>query len=309
MKRCLTVLAALAACLFLSPAARAETVRDAHGRSVEVTDTSRIVSIGGSVTEILHALSRSDSIVGRDSTSLYPPAALSAPDVGYMRALSAEGVLSLSPTLILSVDGAGPPDVIALLEGAGIPFVNIPDVPTAEGVAAKIEAVAQAVGEMERGAELAEAVRADFQALEQALAGVETRPRAAFVLSMSGGAPLVAGAGSSADSALALAGATNVFAGLKGFRPATPEAVLAAAPQVIVSMRSAAHDPASLAQSPVFAQTPAGREGRIVAMDGGYLLGFGPRAPQAMRELAQALHPGLALPSLPDRPWAAGTDG
>ncbi len=285
----------LAALVFLASPATAE--------EPAVHDSSRIVSIGGPVTEILYALGAQDRIVGRDSTSTYPPQAEALPDVGYMRALSAEGVLSLSPTLILAVEGSGPPDVIHLLDGASVDFVTIPDGPDPKGVAAKIRAVAAAIGEAQRGEDLAAAVEADFTTLEAELAGIEGRPKAAFVLTMSGGAPLVGGAGTSADGALALAHADNVFSGLSGFKPATPESVLAAAPEVIVTMRSPAHRPETIAQSPIFASTPAGRNANIVAMDGTYLLGFGPRAAHAMRDLAASLHPEADIAELPARPW------
>lgn len=292
----------IAALAFLSlPALAEEPASAGH-------DSSRIVSIGGPVTEILYALGAQDRIVGRDSTSTYPPQVNAVPDVGYMRALSAEGVLSLSPTLILAVEGSGPPDVIHLLDGASVDFVTIPDRPDPEGVAAKIRAVADAIGEPERGEELAAAVEADFATLESELAGVAGRPKAAFVLTMSGGAPLVGGAQTSADGALALVHADNVFAGLSGFKPATPESVLSAAPEVIVTMRSPAHRPETIAQSPIFASTPAGRNANIVALDGTYLLGFGPRAAHAMRDLAAALHPEAEIAPLPARPWV-GADG
>src|SRR5690349_12078465 len=91
-------------------------VVDAAGRKVEIADASRIVSIGGAVTEILYALGLKERIVAIDSTSLYPPdAAREKPSVGYMRALSAEGVLGLNPSLVLASEGSGPKETIAVL--------------------------------------------------------------------------------------------------------------------------------------------------------------------------------------------------
>ena len=79
-----------------------------------VKDASRIVSIGGAVTEILYALGLKDRVVAVDATSLYPDEALKQkPSVGYFRALSAEGVLGLNPSLVLAIDGAGPKETVS----------------------------------------------------------------------------------------------------------------------------------------------------------------------------------------------------
>src|SRR5262245_3812762 len=108
--------------------ADAVVIKDAAGRAVEIVDASRIVSIGGAVTEILYALGLEQRIVAVDTTSLYPPRALAdKPNVGYMRQLSAEGVLGLSPSLILAIEGAGPKETVAVLERANVPFVSVPD--------------------------------------------------------------------------------------------------------------------------------------------------------------------------------------
>ena len=104
--------------------------------SAESHKAERILSIGGSVTEIVYALGEEDRLVARDTTSTHPPDAQSLPDVGYMRSLSPEGVLSVAPDLIVAEDGAGPPETIALLNAASIPFVTVPDRYSAEGVEA-----------------------------------------------------------------------------------------------------------------------------------------------------------------------------
>jgi hypothetical protein len=117
-----------AAALSIAPVAHAVTVRDAAGRNVDVKDASRIVSVGGAVTEILYALGLADRIVAVDSTSLFPAEALKQkPNVGYMRALSAEGVLGLNPSLVLAIEGSGPKETIAVLEAATVPLVRVPD--------------------------------------------------------------------------------------------------------------------------------------------------------------------------------------
>ena len=114
-------------------------VRDAAGRAITVNDPSRIVSVGGAVTEILYALGLEARVVAVDTTSLFPPRALrEKPNVGYMRQLSPEGVLGLAPSLILASESAGPKATLRVLEAAAIPFVRVPDHFTGEGIVEKI---------------------------------------------------------------------------------------------------------------------------------------------------------------------------
>ena len=128
-------------------------IRDAQGRNVVVKDASRIVSIGGAVTEILYALGQGERVVAVDISSMYPPEALKTkPSVGYFRQLSPEGVIGLAPSLILATDGAGPKEAVSVLEAAAIPFVRIPDHYNGEGVIEKIRMIAKAVGVENRGA-------------------------------------------------------------------------------------------------------------------------------------------------------------
>ncbi|MBF9196526.1 heme/hemin ABC transporter substrate-binding protein [Microvirga terrestris] len=266
--------------LFCTPPLRAETTR-------------RIVSVGGAVTEILYRLGRADEIVGVDSTSLYPADALKTKaNVGYVRALGAEGVLSLNPSLVLASEGAGPPDALKLIEQAGVPIVRVPDQPSPAGIVKRVETIAQAVGATERGSALVKEIEAGFTRLAEARAGVGRATRTLFVLSLQNGRPLVGGQGTTADAMLSLAGATNVASSLNGWKPLSDEGLIAAAPEAIVMMN---HGPGGAASDPfaypAFAATPAAKSKRLVVMDSLYLLGFGPRTPDAARDLMAALHP------------------
>ena len=150
-------------------------------------DVSRIVSIGGAVTEILYALGMEKNVVAVDTTSQYPPAATHKPNVGYMRQLSAEGVLGVRPTLILAIDGSGPKETLAVLGAAGVPMVMVPDPYTGEGIVEKIRVIAQAAGVVERGRCIATQVRADLNALRQFETGIGKPRRVLFVLSFVNG--------------------------------------------------------------------------------------------------------------------------
>lgn len=263
------------------------------GRHATAAPARRIVSIGGAVTEIIYRLGQDAGIVGVDSTSLYPADALrTKANIGYIRALGAEGVLSLNPSLVLTAEGAGPPDALRLIEQAGVPIVRVPDQPSAEGIVARVQVIAQTLGQPGRGAALIREIEDAFAQLAQARARITRPARALFVLSLQSGRPLVGGQGTTADAMLALAGATNAAASLSGWKPMSDEGLIAAAPDAIVMMDQGpgggGQDPFAV---PAFAATPAAATRRLVVMDSLYLLGFGPRTPAAARDLMAALHP------------------
>lgn len=261
----------------------------------ESTDQTGVLSIGGSVTEIVYALGEGDRLVARDTTSTYPAEAEDLPDVGYMRALSPEGVLSVSPGLILSEEGAGPPETMEVLNSAGVEIVTIPTVETGAGIADKIRRVGKALDVPDKADALAanvEAEIADAQSRAERLAD-ETPKRVLFVLSMQGGRVMASGTGTAAASIIELAGGTNAVTEFQGYKPMTDEAVSRAAPDVILMMdRGGDHAIADevLFGMPAFQPTPAAETGTILRMDGLFLLGFGPRTAQAVTELSEKLY-------------------
>jgi iron complex transport system substrate-binding protein len=266
-------------------------------RAAAAQAATRIAALGGAVTEILYRLGAGGRIVAVDTTSLYPPEALrEKPSVGYLRALSAEGLLAQQPDLIIAAEGAGPPAVLAQLREAGLRVETVTEPPNPEGVLDKIETVGRLAG-LEREAEALETeVRARFADLATRRARIARAARALVVLSVQGGRTVVGGTGSSADGILALAGIGNAAAGLEGFKPMTDEAIVAAAPDAVVMMQNGPEPPKSesiFAPGTALGQTPAAARGRLVAMDGLYLLGFGPRTPEAATDLMRALYPDL----------------
>lgn len=272
------------------------------GARAVTQDANRIVTIGGSITEIVYGLRLQDRIVGLDTTSVYPPEALKkAPNVGYMRALSAEGILSLQPTAVIAVDASGPPAALKLVADAGVPIAMIHDEPSADGVVAKIEAVDGQLGASDRATRLAAETRARFDLVQAMRLKVAKPKRALFVLSLQNGRPMVGGRGTAADAAIRLAGAVNAADGVEGFKPMTDEAVIAAAPDVVLKMTNGAMVGAAdeVFALPAFSETPAAATKALIGMDGVYLLGFGPRTPDALRDLMTLLYPDLALPPLP----------
>ena len=262
----------------------------------------RIVVAGGVITEVIYALGLQDRIVGIDSTSQFPPEALKQKaNVGYVRALSAEGVLSLKPSLIMLIDGAGPPDAVSLLTESGVKIARINDGLTPEGVTAKIAAIGAAIGAAAPAERLAAQTKARFDELATHRSSIARKKRILFLLSLQNGRALVGGRNSSADGIIALAGGINVADAIEGYKPMTDEAIAAAAPDMVLMMRnSSAHNttPDELFAMPAFSQTPAAKDKRLVHMDGLYLLGFGPRTPMAARDLMAAIYPEAAIPPL-----------
>ena len=262
----------------------------------------RVVVAGGVITEVIYTLGLQDRIVGIDTTSLFPPEALKEKaNVGYVRALSAEGVLSLKPSLVMLIDGAGPPDAISLLTESGVKIARIADGLTPEGVTTKIAAIGAAIGAAAPAERLAAQTRARFDELATLRSGIAKKKRILFLLSLQNGRALVGGRNSSADGIIALAGGINVADAIEGYKPMTDEAIAAAAPEMVLMMRnSSAHNitPDELFAMPAFSQIPAVASKRLVHMDGLYLLGFGPRTPMAARDLMAAIYPEAAIPPL-----------
>lgn len=262
----------------------------------------RIVAAGGVVTEVLYALGQQDKVVGVDTTSQWPPEALKdKKSVGYVRALSAEGVLSLKPSQVIAVEGAGPPDALALLKESGTPITMIPEALSPEAVVGKIAAIGKAAGVAEPAQQLAAAVRGRFDELDKLRAGLPRQKRVLFVLSLQNGRIMVGGRATTADAIITLAGGVNAADAVEGFKPMTDEAIITAAPDVILMMRfSSAHNasPEEVFAMPAFSETPAAKQKSLIRMDGLYLLGFGPRTPNAARDLMAELYPEAKIAQL-----------
>ncbi|GFE51934.1 hemin ABC transporter substrate-binding protein [Roseobacter cerasinus] len=264
------------------------------GRAFAADEMADVIAIGGAVTEIIFALGQGHRLLARDATSTYPAAAEALPDVGYMRRLSAEGVLSFAPALIISAEGAGPPEVIEILRAASVEFAEVPEGYDARAIVAKIHAVGAALDVPERAQALAEMTQAALEAAVAQAADVDAAPkRVMFVLSTQGGRILASGTGTGADGIIRMAGGTNAVSDFDGYKPLSDEAVSAAAPDVILMMDRTGDHAATddeLFGLPAFSATPAAETRDVVRMDGLFLLGFGPRTAEAVTALNRALY-------------------
>ncbi|PPC87070.1 MAG: hemin ABC transporter substrate-binding protein [Hyphomicrobium sp.] len=256
---------------------------------------SKIASLGGDITEIIYALGASELIVAIDSTSQYPTEALkSKKNVGYLRALSTEGVLATGATQIIASDRAGPPEVVVALKAASIPYREIEDKNDPQGVANKIRNVGNLIERRMQANDLAEKVLSKFATVEKARSQIKDKRRAIFVIGVRNGRATVAGRGTSADAMITLSGAVNAAGGIEGFKPVTDEQLVELAPDVVIVMNQSdpRHDAVGEAKSlQGLRSSPALTHNRFLGVDGLYMIGFGPRAPDAASDLMRALYP------------------
>lgn len=283
----------------LLPASLAHAAGAASAAAAGKDAPRRVVVAGGALTEIVYALGAQDRVIANDLTSLYPEAATQLPKVGYLRSLSAEGVLSLHPDLLLAGAEAGPPNVLSQIAAAGVPVKRFRHGYTAELVNDNIREVAAALRIPGDGARVSNRFMSDWLRAREDIErrwGIQKRPRVLFILGHTGNQVMVAGQDTAADAMLAYAGAENALRGFNGYRPLTAEAAVAAQPDVLLTTTAGPAsddrgDPAAtLLAQPGLANTPAGRARRVVSFDALYLLGFGPRLPQAIADLARRVH-------------------
>ena len=248
----------------------------------------RVISLGGTVTEIVFALEQGNRLVADDASSIYPEAAKSLPRVGYYRNLSLEGILAQEPDLIIASENAGPPEVLQRVRSMGVNTVIVSDRPGIDSLYMRVGQVAAALGAEQAGLALRERIQASLEALSSG----NPRHRSALVILHRGGPLLAAGAGTSADALLNLSGLENVAADqMRGYKPMSSEALAALAPEIIFTSTVSAETAgglAAFASHPGVATTPAAQSGRVVAIDDLLLLGMGPRVAEAVALLRKA---------------------
>ncbi len=253
--------------------------------SVEAAE--RVVSIGGDITEIVYALGAGNELVARDSTSTHPVQATKLPDVGYMRMLNAEGILSMKPTLVLSSDLAQPSLALQQVADSDVKVVRVPGNPTLDTVVQKIEVVASALNRQTQGKKLI----ADYRSQLSAVKGPPLHVKVLFIMSHSGMGSMVAGQNTAADAVMTSAGMQNAMQGFSRYRPLSQEGIVAAAPDLLLLTPDGVKTLGGIDnvwKLPGLAMTPAGRNKRVLVVDDMALLGFGLETPMALAKLRQA---------------------
>ena len=249
----------------------------------------RIVSLNGTVTEVVCALGFERSLAGVDVTSTYPASVQKLPKVGHNRNISAEPVLALQPDLILATSNFLAPAVIEQFNATGVKTVVLQQEYSVEGTKKLIREIAAALQATEKGAALCKQL--DQQ--QQALKVIPQAKKVLFIYARGAGTMMVAGQETPLDKIITLAGAKNAASGFKDFKPLTTEALVAANPDVILLFDSGLESVGGvtgLMKVPGIPQTTAGKQQKIIAMDGQFLSGFGPRVIEAVKVLSQKLN-------------------
>lgn len=271
------------------------TVASADGRTVTVTDVSRIVPLQGNLTEIVFDLGLGANVVGRDISATFEEAS-DLPVVTRAHDVSAESVLSLRPTLVLIDGDTGPPEAIEHIRNVGVPVVEFERPTRIEDIVPRIHEVATALGVAGAGEDLA--ARTEV-ALGRAAAAVPEgdAPRIAFLyLRGSAGVYLLGGPDSGADSMIRAVGGIDAGTEMgldEPFTPITSEALVEAAPEVLLLTTTGLESVGGidgLSDIAGIAQTPAGRDQRVVTLEDGLLFSFGARTPAALDLMADQLY-------------------
>lgn len=292
--------------LILAAAAcqKQETAEEGNASSaVPSAKKERIITLGGPVTEVVYALGAGDQVIATDISSTWPAAVASLKKIGYQRTLSAENIIALQPTLILASAEAGPPAAIEQLRASGVRIEVIPSEHSLAGAKQKIDAVAKVLGLEEAAKYLRDTIDRYATAADslQRLAAAGSSAKILFIYARGAGALQASGTGTAADAMLAASGLRNVVTEYDGYKPLTPEAIVAANPHVVLmttsGLQSIGGKEGLLKSVPALAQSDAGRAGRVVAMDDELLLGFGPRSGQAILELRRKIDSAQAMQS------------
>ncbi|MBC3467441.1 ABC transporter substrate-binding protein [Pseudomonas sp. RW10S2] len=258
----------------------------------------RWVSAGGALSEWISALGGEARLVGVDTTSQHPQSLKALPSIGYQRQLSAEGILSLRPDVLVGTEEMGPPPVLAQVRGAGVRVELFSSEADLAAVDQNLKHLGELLGAQQKASELSTRYHQQLDALhakiKQAQAG-QKAPGVLLLVGHAGAKPLIAGQGTSGDWLLRQAGARNL-ADHQGYKNFSVEALAALDPDVVVFSDRALDGEqalkALLKENPALAASRAVRDKRLVSLDPTLLVGgLGPRLPATLHELAGAFYP------------------
>jgi len=277
--------------------------RDLDGeRDVTVERADRVIGldIAGSIAATIVGLGAADRLVGRDISSGYPGLEALPVVTSNGHTVNSESIIALAPDLVITDGSVGPVDVVQQLRDAGIAVVFVDADASLDGAGELAEQVGAALGMADAGAALAAELEAEIASKVAEIAAIvpSGEPLRVLFLYLRGGSGVyyLFGQGSGADELITALGATDVAAevGIVGNRPMTDEAMIAAAPELIIVMSGGLQSMGGvdglLEQLTAVALTPAGTNRRIVDMADAAVLSFGPRTPAVLDALARAVY-------------------
>lgn len=248
----------------------------------------KIISLNGAITEILVELGQEDKIVGVDVTSTYPEGIKEkAKDLGHISKISLESIISLQPTVVFISSKDSNPDLVAKIQNAKIEVKIIEQEQSIEGTKKFIKDVAKTIGDTNYTS-LIEKIDSDFAGLTK----FETAPKVLFIYARGAGTLHVAGKETPMQKIIELAGGENAVNDFENYKPLTPEALIQSNPDYLLFFTTGLESLGGIdgvLQLQGIEQTNAGKNKKIIAMDGTLLSGFGPRVGQAAKELNQLI--------------------
>ena len=254
-------------------------------------DSVKIVSLNGTISEIVAGLGLEKNIVGTDITSNYPESLKSKPKVGHNRRINAEGVLSLQPNIVVGMAKEMSPQLATQFKAAGIRLILFDQEFTAEGTKKLIHAVADSLQYTAKADSLAKAFETQL-AEAQAHVNNTKKPKVLFIYARGTGTMMVGGTGTPVEKVIEMAGGVNAITEFEEYKPLTSEALVKANPDVLLlfddGLESLGGIPGLLKVQGV-AETNAGKNKRVVTMQGEMLTSFGPRLGQAVTSLAEKI--------------------
>jgi iron complex transport system substrate-binding protein len=253
-----------------------------------LADSTKIVSLNGSVSEVLAVLGLEKNVVGTDITSNYPEGMKAKPKVGHNKNINAEGVMALQPDLIIGIKKEMSPALAAQFKTAGVKLLLVDQEYSVEGTKKLIRSLADSLHAAAKGDSAIKVLETDLAKIKSAPAQ-DKKPKVLFIYARGTGTMMVGGTGTQVDKAIALAGGQNAVTEFSDYKPLTAEALVKANPDIILLFDSGLQSlggPEGLAKVQGIKETNAGKTHKIISMDGELLSSFGPRLGIAIQELA-----------------------
>lgn len=279
-------------CTLLFSACREQTMK--QEQQISEDSQPKIITAGGTITEIVHSLGFGEQIIATDKTSTHPASMQQLPSIGYRNQITAEGIISLKADLILAEEDYLPPIVAEQLANAGIQLELLPNEKSVEGTKTLISQLATILKVPEKGQRLISQLSHDLAQVSQRQISQNEQPKVLFVYARGTGTLTIGGTGTFAEEIIQLAGGQLATPTIDGFKPLTTESLVSANPDFILFFNSGLKSLNGIEGAlkiQGLAQTTAGKKQQIIAMDGLLLSGFDSRLGKAVIELSQLIHP------------------